>query len=272
MASSCTYGLGFKDGFARFREGAFADVTVITSDGKEYELHSLLLANRSEFFLKALTSDFAEARLKRIQVQFEFEARVWEQLVSYFYSDKLHLDDDNVMAMLSLSRQLMVHSVDSYCLSFVRERLACDNCLSYLREAVTYGIFDLQKDCVALCAQGRLPFAASSWRFSCPALPRLMVTLWRRFQHPVRCGLLRSASLRHPGPAAPRGMMLALSELLRCLCFHLQSPARVMLFPAPITTPKQCLILSYTTCRTESCHVLARHPASTSQRWAALVL
>lgn len=174
MAASRTYGLGFKDGFARFREGAFADVTVVTSNGKEYELHGLLLANRSEFFLKALTSDFAEARLKRIQLQFEFEADVWEQLVSYFYSDKLHLDDNNVMAMLSLARQLMVHSVDSYCLSFVRERLSCENCLSYLREAVRYGIFDLQKDCIALCAQGKAQFAVL-----CHDAPSL--------QHHARC-------------------------------------------------------------------------------------
>ena len=156
MVSSRTYGNGYKDGFAGFKaSGAFADVTVVCGDGTEYELHGILLANRSEFFLKALTSDFVEGRSRRIQLNFQpFDAHVWEQLVGFFYTDKIHLDGSNVLPLLALARQLMVNSVDGFCLSYVRERLQTDNCLHYLREAVRYGLYDLQKDCIALCAQG----------------------------------------------------------------------------------------------------------------------
>jgi hypothetical protein len=254
MASSRTFGLAFKDGFSAFREsGEHSDVTVITRDGTEYELHAIMLARSSEFMRAALAGGYQEASTRRIKLNFEFTPHNFELLLSYFYTDRITLDDGNVIAMLALARQLMVggtcrrarqrgrrrcrrtprmlhcalrarhasvpctvkarmapgllpntpccpaalqvHTVDGYCLSFIRERLTVDNCLrcaqppppppllpllprpctlcrrraapaaapnhpalarccSYLREAVRYGLFDLQKDCISLAAQG----------------------------------------------------------------------------------------------------------------------
>jgi hypothetical protein len=148
-------GDGFQSGFYRFKDSKeFADVIVTTPDG-EYQLHSLLLAYRSEFFHKALTSDWVEGRDRKINLQFDKGLDAWPQLVDYFYTDLVYITEENVMPLLALSRLLMVNAVDKYCLDFVRERLAVDNCLHYLKEAVKYDIHELQDECVALAAKGR---------------------------------------------------------------------------------------------------------------------
>jgi hypothetical protein len=66
-----TYGDRFKDGFAGFQQsGLFADVTVHTASG-EWQLHSILLATRSEFFYRALSGEFTESKSKVIELHLE---------------------------------------------------------------------------------------------------------------------------------------------------------------------------------------------------------
>jgi Na+/citrate or Na+/malate symporter len=46
--------------------------------------------------------------------------QVWPLLVDYFYRDSLTISEHNVCALLALSRQLLVASVDQYCLDFLQ--------------------------------------------------------------------------------------------------------------------------------------------------------
>jgi hypothetical protein len=111
MAASQTFGHAFKDGFSAYRDsGAFSDVTVITRDGAEYQLHAIILARGSEFMRAALSGEYREASTRRIQLQFDFERHVWEQLLSFLYTDRITLDDGCVIGMLALARQLMVRA------------------------------------------------------------------------------------------------------------------------------------------------------------------
>jgi hypothetical protein len=87
-----------------------------------------------------------------------------------------------------------------------------DNCLFYLREAVRHGLFDLQRDCISLAAQGgccsraTAPPAAAAARPPSPSLtpPPTTTPTRRRLQHPLRSRLCRPAPLRRPGAAAPQ--------------------------------------------------------------------
>jgi hypothetical protein len=80
--------------------------------------------------------------------------QVWPLLVDYFYRDSITISEENVLALLSLSRQLLVSSVDQYCLEFISQHLSTANCISYLRGTVKHNIHDIQEQCVALAAQG----------------------------------------------------------------------------------------------------------------------
>jgi hypothetical protein len=80
--------------------------------------------------------------------------QVWPLLVDYFYRDSITINEGNALALLSLSRQLLVSSVDAYCLEFIGQHLDTSNCIRYLRKAVKHNISDIQQQCVALAAQG----------------------------------------------------------------------------------------------------------------------
>jgi hypothetical protein len=84
---------------------------------------------------------------------------VWPLLVDYFYRDSITVNEGNALALLSLSRQLLVSSVDAYCLEFIGQHLDTYNCIRYLRKAVKHNISDIQQQCVALAAQGALGIA-----------------------------------------------------------------------------------------------------------------
>jgi hypothetical protein len=80
--------------------------------------------------------------------------QVWPMLVDYFYRDSITIAEDNVCALLALSRQLLVVPVCQYCSDFVAQHLTTGNCIAYLRQAERYQLHDIQQQAVALAAQG----------------------------------------------------------------------------------------------------------------------
>jgi hypothetical protein len=80
--------------------------------------------------------------------------QVWPLLVDYFYRDSITIAEDNVCALLALSRQLLVGPVCQYCSDFVAQHLTTGNCITYLRQAEKYQLHDIQQQAVALAAQG----------------------------------------------------------------------------------------------------------------------
>lgn len=152
------YGTGFSSGFFKFKTtGDFADVvvTIRGREGEPFRLHGLLLANRSEFFLKALTGDFVESQQKRVELTMDpvLQEVAWPALVDYFYTDCVTVTDANVFPLLALSRQLLVPAVDGFCRDYLARGLCLDTCVSYLAECVRHGLDDLQADCVCLLAK-----------------------------------------------------------------------------------------------------------------------
>lgn len=54
--------------------------------------------------------------------------------MDYFYKDAITISQDNVCALLALSRQLLVAPVCQYCSEFVAQQLTTGNCIAYLRQ------------------------------------------------------------------------------------------------------------------------------------------
>lgn len=96
--------------------------------------------------------------------------QVWPLLVDYFYKDSITVNEGNALALLSLSRQLLVSSVDAYCLEFIGQHLHTSNCIRYLRKAVKHNISDIQQQCVALAAQGTPQHCWQQIHIECNAL------------------------------------------------------------------------------------------------------
>ncbi|KAG2447529.1 hypothetical protein HYH02_007453 [Chlamydomonas schloesseri] len=147
------YGGRFSNGFLDFfKTSELADCTVVGPNGQEYRLHSLLLAYHSEFFRRALSSDFAEGAARRIVLRFEDSGDTWPLLVNYFYTEEITLTDANVLALFAASRELLIPAIQDFCADFAQNSLEPSNALSFLRQAVQYNCDAFRTSCVSLVA------------------------------------------------------------------------------------------------------------------------
>lgn len=153
-AGGYVYGGGFSSGFEAFlQSSSFSDVTIVTPDGREHRLHALLLARSSEFFSKALTADFVESKTRTIHLEIDKGLAHFPTVIRYFYSDIAAINGTNVLPLLSLARQLLVASLESYCTAFLQQHLNKRSCLAFLRDAVKHSLSDVASNCVAIFAK-----------------------------------------------------------------------------------------------------------------------
>ncbi|EFJ47596.1 hypothetical protein VOLCADRAFT_120965 [Volvox carteri f. nagariensis] len=148
------YGAKFATGFLEFyRQSEMADCTVVGPDGREYQLHGLLLAYHSEFFRRALSSEFKEGQARRIVLRFEDSGNTWSALIEYFYTEEILLTDANVLALFAASRELMIPAIQDFCADFAQSSLDSSNAIQFLSQAVQYNCDQFRSSCVALVAQ-----------------------------------------------------------------------------------------------------------------------
>ncbi|GFH20400.1 predicted protein, partial [Haematococcus lacustris] len=57
-------------------------------------------------------------------------------MLEFFYSDELVLTRETVLPMLALARQLMVKSIEDWCMDFAQNSLETGNAIQYLNQAV----------------------------------------------------------------------------------------------------------------------------------------
>ncbi|KAG2425797.1 hypothetical protein HXX76_013422 [Chlamydomonas incerta] len=147
------YGGRFGNGFLDFlKTSELADCTVVGPNGQEYHLHGLLLAYHSEFFRRALCSDFAEGAARRIVLRFEDSGDTWPLLIDYFYTEEITLTDANVLALFAASRELLIPAIQDFCADFAQNSLEPSNALSFLRQAVQYNCDAFRTSCATLVA------------------------------------------------------------------------------------------------------------------------
>ncbi|GLI64801.1 hypothetical protein VaNZ11_008207 [Volvox africanus] len=148
------YGAKFATGFLEFyKQSEMADCTVVGPDGCEYRLHGLLLAYHSEFFRRALSSEFKEGQARRIALRFEDTGNTWPLLIEYFYTEEITLTDTNVLALFAASRELMIPAIQDYCADFAQSSLDSSNAIQFLSQAVQYNCDQFRSSCVTLVAQ-----------------------------------------------------------------------------------------------------------------------
>ncbi|KAJ9515469.1 hypothetical protein QJQ45_016458 [Haematococcus lacustris] len=162
------YGGKFHSGFAAFlKSGELTDVQVVVGS-THYHAHMLLLAYHSEFFRRAVTSHFREGKERVIHLGIDDPAAmrchglllllllpgVWPTMLEFFYSDELVLTRETVLPMLALARQLMVKSIEDWCMDFAQNSLETGNAIQYLNQAVQFNCDSFRDSCVTLVAEG----------------------------------------------------------------------------------------------------------------------
>ena len=122
--------------------GQFCDAKIILDDGSEFKIHKILLATGSGYFNK-LFSYHKDQKDFHLKEQVSKEAM--EHILSWMYSHKLTLTEENLPDVLKTAHYLDCFEVVDQCKDFLMNDLCFENVLGFWNFAAIYQILDLEK-------------------------------------------------------------------------------------------------------------------------------
>ena len=121
--------------------GELSDGKITLDDGSEFKIHKVLLATGSGYFnmLFSWHPDQKDFHLKEL-----VSKEAMEQILSWMYSHKLKLHEENLPDVLKTAHYLDCFEVVDQCKAFLMKDLCFDNVLGFWRFAAIYQIQDLE--------------------------------------------------------------------------------------------------------------------------------
>jgi kelch-like protein 2/3 len=109
------------------REGQLCDVTIKVKD-QEFLAHRVVLAATSPYFLAMFTGELSESKQDSVTIK-EVEPSAIEQLISFVYTGKIEVGEENVQSLLPPANLLQLIEVRDICCDFLKDQLHPTNCL-----------------------------------------------------------------------------------------------------------------------------------------------
>jgi hypothetical protein len=123
----------------------FADFKFIV-EGKEFEVHKVILAGSSEYFKLLFTVEMAEKKANECKVP-KVKAKVFELLLEYIYTRKVTELADHAIDLYDLANCYQVEGLKVICKSDVsrklRSKINSNYALKAYEFAVKYGLQDM---------------------------------------------------------------------------------------------------------------------------------
>ncbi|XP_043938673.1 kelch repeat and BTB domain-containing protein 4 [Protopterus annectens] len=108
----------------------FADVT-ISVEGREFQLHRLVLSAQSCFFRSMFTSNLKEAHNRMIELK-DVSAAVFQLLVDYIYHGTVKLKVEHLQEMYEVADMYQLTALFEECSRFLARTVDVKNCLQVL--------------------------------------------------------------------------------------------------------------------------------------------
>lgn len=108
-------------------DGLFADVT-ITVDGKEFNLHRLVLSAQSSFFRSMFTSNLKESHNRCIELK-DVSATVFQLLIDYIYHGTIKLKVEELQDTYEMADMYQLTALFEECSRFLSRTVEVKNCL-----------------------------------------------------------------------------------------------------------------------------------------------
>ena len=119
------------------------DVTLVSSDGRDFPCHRAVLAASSPYFGAMFTDDLLESHSDRIELS-NVRAKTLEVILHAVYVCEAVITQDNVQDLLATAHFLSYHHIVESCCKFLADSLQPHNCLGIAQLAETYCCHELQ--------------------------------------------------------------------------------------------------------------------------------
>eukprot|EP00794_Sanderia_malayensis_P007782 gene7782-8627_t len=128
--------------FSSLREQEeLCDVTIAIGSAR-IAAHRLILAGSSPYFRAMFTNGLLETHQNEVTLQ-DMDEAVFGQIVDYFYSGRLYINENNVQDLLSISGLLQLKRLQEACCEFMKRQINTHNCLGIAALADAHSCQDL---------------------------------------------------------------------------------------------------------------------------------
>lgn len=111
-------------------DGLFADVNVLV-EGKEFQLHRLVLSAQSSFFRSMFTSNLRETHDRNIELK-DVSASVFQLLVDYIYHGTIKLRVEDLQDTYEMADMYQLTALFEECSRFLSRTVEVKNCLQVM--------------------------------------------------------------------------------------------------------------------------------------------
>ncbi len=163
-AVESVFSMGFLD---YFESGTFSDITLVTSDGKEYRAHRLLLAFSSKYFHEILLP--LPAHTLTLPLDLGDPNDVFPQVLEYIYSGNIVINADNSIPLLAFADKLDMSELKTRTGQYIAATIRRENCISMLKRAFEFDAKEVMDKCTTVIARN-FCFLHADFSFLPPAI------------------------------------------------------------------------------------------------------
>ena len=118
------------------KNGSFDDVTIQVQN-EQFRANGMVLSCYSEYFETMFDIEMIEKYQDAVDIK-GFEGIPIEILIDYMYGEKIFINSDNTVQILSAADYLLLHEVKKFCMDFLQDGLTVNNWLEALNAYESY--------------------------------------------------------------------------------------------------------------------------------------
>ena len=130
--------------YSFYKEQKYCDVILKTSDEQKIQVHRVVLASASRYFDSLFAGKFREAESDEVVLP-AVDGSIMNCLIEFAYTGNIHIDAENVLALLHASNYFGVDFVEKSCAEFLKLCIDDDSCLTILQIADTFALEHLRE-------------------------------------------------------------------------------------------------------------------------------
>ncbi|XP_050431019.1 kelch-like protein 12 [Adelges cooleyi] len=124
----------YKNFYNLFKKNTPPDINLVTDDGVQLAAHKLILASASSWFEVLFYGGFKKNNQSNVTVN-EIESDVLRSILTYVYTFKLDIKDNNIEKLLKAADCYQFNNVKKLCYDFIKEKMNNSNCMTFLKYA-----------------------------------------------------------------------------------------------------------------------------------------
>jgi hypothetical protein len=136
-----------------YEDTDFADFTLTSSDGKDFQVHRVFLSDRSDYFKKMFTTDMKEKKAKSVTYE-DIDSTTLKAVLKFIYTGEYEIADTKMAKdLLYAADRFGLTALKSICVNKLIGEVKAENALEILTVSDLFNAKDLEEKCLWIIAE-----------------------------------------------------------------------------------------------------------------------